>query len=150
MRAVIQRVSQASVTIDNSLYSHIKHGLLILLGVEHADSDEDVKWLSKKIAQLRIFYDHKGQINQSVIDISGQLLVVSQFTLHAKTKKGNRPSYIQSAKAEQASKLYQQFVDQLRMDSRLEVKTGQFGADMQLQLINDGPVTIIIDTKNKE
>ena len=150
MRAVIQRVSQASVTIDNSLYSHIKHGLLILLGVEHADSDEDVKWLSKKIAQLRIFYDHKGQINQSVIDISGQLLVVSQFTLHAKTKKGNRPSYIQAAKAEQASKLYQQFVDQLRMDSRLEVKTGQFGADMQLQLINDGPVTIIIDTKNKE
>ena len=150
MRAVIQRVSQASVTIDNSLYSHIKHGLLILLGVEHADSDEDVQWLSKKIAQLRIFYDHQGQMNQSVIDISGQLLVVSQFTLHAKIKKGNRPCYIQAAKAEQASKLYQQFVDQLRTDSRLEVKTGQFGSDMQLRLINDGPVTIIIDTKNKE
>lgn len=150
MRAVIQRVSQASVTIDNSPYCHIKHGLLILLGVEHADSDEDVKWLSKKIVQLRIFNDHEGQMNQSLEDADGQILVVSQFTLHAKTKKGNRPSFIKAAKADKAIKMYQHFVDKLKIDSGQEVKTGQFGADMQLQLINDGPVTIIIDTKNKE
>ncbi|MGC6470370.1 MAG: D-aminoacyl-tRNA deacylase [Flavobacteriales bacterium] len=150
MRAVIQRVSQASVTIDNNTYSHIKNGLLILLAVEHADNHEDLEWLSKKIVQLRIFNDHQGQMNQSVVDIKGQLLVVSQFTLYAKTKKGNRPSFIQAANPEKASKLYQQFINQITMDSQLQVTTGQFGADMQVQLINNGPVTIIIDTKNKE
>ena len=150
MRAVIQRVSQASVSIDNGAYTHIKSGLLILLGVEHADNHEDVEWLSKKIVQLRIFNDHKGQMNQSVIDINGQLLVVSQFTLHAKTKKGNRPSFIQAAKPVEAKLLYSQFIDQISSDSGLETKTGQFGANMQVQLTNDGPVTIIIDSKNKE
>lgn len=150
MRAVIQRVSQASVTIDNNTYCHIKDGLLILLAVEHADNHEDLEWLSKKIVQLRIFNDHQGHMNQSVVDIKGQLLVVSQFTLYAKTKKGNRPSFIQAANAEKASKLYQQFINQITIDSQLQVTTGQFGADMQVQLINDGPVTIIIDTKNKE
>lgn len=150
MRAVIQRVSQASVTIDNNTYSHIKNGLLILLAVEHADNHEDLEWLSKKIVQLRIFNDHQGQMNKSVVDIKGQLLVVSQFTLYAKTKKGNRPSFIQAANPEKASKLYQQFINQITMDSQLQVTTGQFGAEMQVQLINNGPVTIIIDTKNKE
>ena len=150
MRAVIQRVSQASVTIDNNTCCHIKNGLLILLAVEHADNHEDLEWLSKKIVQLRIFNDHQGHMNQSVVDIKGQLLVVSQFTLYAKTKKGNRPSFIQAANAEKASKLYQQFINQITIDSQLQVTTGQFGADMQVQLINNGPVTIIIDTKNKE
>ena len=150
MRAVIQVVSEASVSIDGQIYSQIQKGLLILLGIEQSDTEQDVEWLSKKIANLRIFADENNQINKSVIDVKGQLLVVSQFTLHAKTKKGNRPSFIDAARTDVAIPLYGAFVKRLSEDSQSQVLTGQFGANMQVNLCNDGPVTILIDSKNKE
>jgi D-aminoacyl-tRNA deacylase len=150
MRAVIQRVSEASVTIDHLVKSSIKRGLLILLGIEEADKQKDIDWLSSKIARLRIFNVENGVMNLSVIETGGEILVVSQFTLHASTKKGNRPSYIKSAKPDIAIPLYEQFVKQLKIESGLTVLTGEFGAMMEIKLINDGPVTIIIDTKLKE
>jgi D-aminoacyl-tRNA deacylase len=150
MRAVIQRVSHASVTIDGSIKSEIGKGLLVLLGVEDADGPEDIEWLTKKIAQLRIFSDADGLMNLSVQDIGGQIIVVSQFTLHASTKKGNRPSFIRAARPEVAIPLYEKFVGVLRTTSGLEVLTGEFGGDMKVALLNDGPVTIVMDSKSKE
>ncbi|HWN87613.1 MAG TPA: D-aminoacyl-tRNA deacylase [Chitinophagaceae bacterium] len=150
MRAVIQRVSKASVTIDNKIYSRINNGLLVLLGIEDADTAEDVEWLSGKIVNLRVFNDGKGVMNVSVKDIDGDILVVSQFTLHASTKKGNRPSYIKASKPEFAIPVYEKFVQQLTGDLGKKVYTGIFAADMQVELLNDGPVTIVIDTKNRE
>ncbi len=150
MRAVIQRVSNASVIIDNKIYSQINHGLLVLIGIEDADTAEDIKWLSGKIANLRIFNDENGVMNISVKDIGGDILVVSQFTLHASTKKGNRPSYIKASKPEIAIPLYENFLERLKTELGKEIRTGIFGADMKVELLNDGPVTIIIDTKNKE
>lgn len=150
MRAVIQRVTQASVTVENQTISEINNGVLILLGIENADSIEDIQWLSKKIANLRIFDDENGVMNKSLIDIQGEALIVSQFTLHASTKKGNRPSYIKSAKPDISIPLYKQFIQQMETDLGKKVATGKFGADMKVSLLNDGPVTIIIDTKNKE
>ena len=150
MKAVIQRVSQASVSIDNNILSSIKKGLLILVGIEDSDTKEDIEWLSGKITRLRIFNDNNNVMNLSVKDVDGEILVISQFTLHASTKKGNRPSYIRSSKPEIAIPLYKQFIKQLEYDLGKEIKTGEFGAMMQVSLINDGPVTIVIDTKNKE
>jgi D-tyrosyl-tRNA(Tyr) deacylase len=150
MRAVIQRVSRASVTIEQKKYSSIKTGILILVGIENADISEDADWLCKKISQLRIFNDENGVMNLSVKDIHGEILVVSQFTLHALTKKGNRPSYIKAASPDIAIPLYESFVKKLHEETGQEIKTGVFGAMMEVELINDGPVTIIIDTKNKE
>lgn len=150
MKAVIQRVSEASVTIDNKIKSEIKLGLLLLIGIEEADNTDDIQWLSNKICQLRIFNDETGVMNLSVKDIDGEILAISQFTLHAKIKKGNRPSYIQAAKPEIAIPLYNQFVEQISFDLGKNIKTGEFGAHMAVELINDGPVTIIVDTKNKE
>lgn len=149
MRAVIQRVLEASVTIDARIKSEIGKGLLILLGVEDADSELDIDWLCRKIVNLRIFSDEDGVMNLSVLDIHGSILVVSQFTLHASTKKGNRPSYIKAAKPEISVPLYESFVKNLSQ-YELIVQTGEFGADMKVGLINDGPVTILIDTQNKE
>lgn len=150
MRALIQRVSQASVTIEGIVRSEMKTGLLIFLGIENADDVTDMEWLCKKIANLRIFSDENGVMNKSVLDIDGEALVVSQFTLHASTKKGNRPSYIKAAKPDIAIPLYEQFCAELEMVMKKPVKTGEFGADMKVSLFNDGPVTIWIDTKNKE
>jgi D-tyrosyl-tRNA(Tyr) deacylase len=150
MRAVIQRVSTASVTINGNIYSTIENGLLVLLGIEDADSDEDIEWLSGKIVNLRIFDDEAGVMNVSLKDKGGELLLVSQFTLHASTKKGNRPSYIKASKPEIAIPVYEKMIRQLSTDLGKEIKTGVFGADMKVQLLNDGPVTIIMDTKNKE
>ena len=150
MKAVIQRVSRASVTVDGKIISEIKSGLLILLGIEDADSDEDIEWLSRKIINLRIFNDSEGVMNNSLLDIDGNAIVVSQFTLHASTKKGNRPSYIKAAKPDVAVPLYENFIRQLEKDLGKKVGTGIFGADMKVDLLNDGPVTIGIDTKNKE
>ena len=150
MRAVIQRVSKASVTIDNKIYSQINNGLLVLLGIEDADTAEDIEWLSGKIVQLRIFNDENGVMNISVKDCNGDILVVSQFTLHASTKKGNRPSYIKASKPEFAVPMYEKFVQQLSIDLGKTIATGEFGADMKVELLNDGPVTIVIDTRNKE
>lgn len=150
MRVVIQRVSSASVTIEGQVVAQIQAGLLVLLGIEEADNNEDVNWLSKKIVQLRIFNDENDVMNRSVSDIEGDVIVVSQFTLHALTKKGNRPSYIKAARPEIAVSLYEQFCNQLSTDLGKPVQTGVFGADMKVQLLNDGPVTIWIDTKNKE
>ena len=150
MRVVIQCVSEASVIIDGQIYSQIQKGLLIFLGVEHSDTEKDVEWISKKIVNLRIFSDENNQMNKSVIDIKGQLLVVSQFTLHAKTKKGNRPSFINAARPEVAMPLYQALVKRLKVDSLSQVLTGKFGSNMQVMLCNDGPLTLIIDSKNKE
>ncbi|MFO7829480.1 MAG: D-aminoacyl-tRNA deacylase [Bacteroidales bacterium] len=149
MRAVIQRVTQASATIDQHIKSSINNGLLILVGIEAADTIEDIKWLSNKITQLRIFDDEDGIMNLSVKDIDGEILAISQFTLHAKTKKGNRPSYQQAAKPDVSIPLYNLFVEQLGSDLGKEIKTGEFGAYMKINLTNDGPVTIMIDTKNK-
>jgi D-tyrosyl-tRNA(Tyr) deacylase len=149
MIAVIQRVSSSSVEIDNSIKSKIHRGLLVLLGVEEADSDEDIDWLSSKIVNLRIFNDDEGVMNRSVKDVNGEIIVVSQFTLHASTKKGNRPSYIKAAKPEISIPLYEKFVTSLEQVLERQVQTGDFGADMKVHLVNDGPVTIIIDTKNK-
>jgi len=150
MRAVIQRVSSASVKVDDKITGEIKQGLLVLVGIEDSDGQEDLEWLSGKIVNLRIFNDEEGVMNKSVKDIDGGLLVVSQFTLHAATKKGNRPSYIRASKPDIAVPLYEQFKQQLTADLGKEIQAGIFGADMKVELLNDGPVTIIIDTKNKE
>jgi D-tyrosyl-tRNA(Tyr) deacylase len=150
MRAVVQRVTEASVSIDGHIHSKIKHGLLVLLGVEENDTVEDVVWLAAKIVNMRIFADDQGLMNRSLCDIMGELLVVSQFTLHASTKKGNRPSFIRAAKPEFATMLYEMCCKQLSQELSRPVKTGVFGADMQVKLVNDGPVTILIDTKIKE
>lgn len=150
MKVVIQRVCQASVTINQKLKSEIENGLLVLLGIEENDTTEDIEWLSGKIIRLRIFNDNKGAMNLSVNDINGDIILVSQFTLHASTKKGNRPSFIKAAKPELAIPLYDQFINQLEKDLNKPVKTGEFGANMKIALVNDGPVTIIIDSKNKE
>jgi len=150
MRVVIQRVKQASVTIDNSDFSEIKSGLLILLGIEDSDTQDDIEWLCGKISRLRIFDDENGVMNKSITDINGELLVVSQFTLHASTKKGNRPSYIRASKPDFAIPVYENFVKYLHQISNLSVKTGKFGAMMDVALINDGPVTIIMDSKQKD
>jgi D-tyrosyl-tRNA(Tyr) deacylase len=150
MRAIIQRVSEASVVIEKQKVADIYAGLLILLGIEVEDTKEDSIWLAKKISQLRIFADEEGVMNKSIIESGGEVIVVSQFTLHAKTKKGNRPSYIKSARPEQSIPLYEQFKENLSLAIGKEVQSGEFGADMKVILTNDGPVTIIIDTKNKE
>jgi D-aminoacyl-tRNA deacylase len=150
MRAVIQRVSQANVVIDDNIRSAIAKGLLILVGIEDADTAEDITWLSSKIVNLRIFNDASGVMNESVKEQGGDILVVSQFTLQASTKKGNRPSYLKASKPPVAVPLYEQFVQQLQTDLGKQIYTGEFGADMKVSLLNDGPVTIIIDTKNKE
>ncbi|SNB33248.1 D-aminoacyl-tRNA deacylase [Flavobacterium psychrophilum] len=150
MKVVIQRVSQASVTIDSKIVAKIQKGLLILAGIEDSDNQEDINWLSSKIINLRIFEDKNEVMNLSVKDINGEIIVVSQFTLQALTKKGNRPSYIKASKPEIAIPLYQSFVSQLETELGKKVQTGIFGADMKVSLINDGPVTIIIDSKNKE
>ena len=150
MRAVIQRVSKASVEIDNRQKASIKRGLLILLGIEDIDSPDDIEWLCKKIVNLRIFNDENGVMNRSIMEIDGEILLVSQFTLHASTKKGNRPSYFRASKPEIAIPLYEKFIDFLEKEFGKKIQTGTFGADMQVELINDGPVTIFIDTQNKE
>ncbi len=149
MKAVIQRVSKASVTIEGEKVADIKSGLLILLGITNEDAKEDIDWLSKKINNLRIFNDANGVMNKSLIDSLGNAIIVSQFTLQASTKKGNRPSYMQAAKPEIAIPLYKEFIHQFEQDLGKKVQTGEFGADMKVELLNDGPVTIIIDTKNK-
>lgn len=150
MRAVIQRVKDASVTIDGKMKSAINHGLLVLLGIEDSDNDEDAHWLSAKIVNLRIFDDENGVMNISVKETGGDILLVSQFTLHASTKKGNRPSYIRASKPDMAIPIYEKMIAQLEIDLGKKIYTGEFGADMKVQLLNDGPVTIVIDTKNKE
>lgn len=150
MKTVIQRVASASVTIDNQIVAHINQGLLVLIGIEDADNQEDIIWLTSKIVNLRIFADANNVMNLSVKDIDGEVIIVSQFTLHAATKKGNRPSYIKASKPEIAIPLYEKFISQFEKEFEKKVQTGQFGADMKVALINDGPVTIIVDTKNKE
>jgi D-tyrosyl-tRNA(Tyr) deacylase len=150
VKAVIQRVSESSVTINNEIVAQIQQGLLVLVGIEDADNQEDIIWLTSKIANLRIFADENDVMNLSLKDIDGDMVVVSQFTLHALTKKGNRPSYIKASKPEIAIPLYESFVKKMEIELGKKVQTGQFGADMKVSLINDGPVTIIIDTKNKE
>lgn len=150
MRAVIQRASRASVTVDGNITGSIGTGLLVLLGIEDADNTEDIIWLSNKIVNLRIFNDEEGVMNRSVKEVGGNVLLVSQFTLHAATKKGNRPSYIRASKPDVAIPLYEQMISQLSQDLGKPVPTGIFGADMKVDLLNDGPVTIIIDTKAKE
>ena len=150
MKVVVQRVSQASVTINGKIKSSIGLGLLVLLGIEHSDSQEDIEWLSSKIVNLRIFNDENGIMNFSLKDANGELVLVSQFTLHASTKKGNRPSYIKAAKPEIAIPLYEKMIAQLQNDLGKSIHTGTFGADMKVSLLNDGPVTIVIDSKQKE
>ena len=150
MRVVIQRVTRASVTIDNNIEGQIASGVLIFLGIVAEDTLEDIKWLSKKISNLRIFNDENDMMNLSLIDQNFEALVISQFTLHAQTKKGNRPSYIKAARPEIAIPLYEEFIRQLQHDLGKEVQSGVFGANMEIDLLNDGPVTIIIDTKNRE
>lgn len=150
MRVVIQRVKNASVSVKGKQISSIEKGFLILVGIEDVDTKEDVEWLTQKIVNLRVFDDENGIMNKSVVDVDGEILVVSQFTLFASTKKGNRPSYIRASKPDFAVPMYQQFCEKLTQLFGKEIKTGIFGADMQVSLLNDGPVTIIIDTKNKE
>lgn len=150
MKAVIQRVSEASVTIEGNKVANIQKGLLVLVGFEDADNNEDLNWLTSKIANLRIFGDENDVMNLSLKEVGGDMIIVSQFTLHANTKKGNRPSYIKAAKAEVAIPLYEAFITQMEAELGKKVQTGKFGADMKVALLNDGPVTIIIDTKNKE
>ena len=150
MRVVIQRVSSASVSIDKKIKSQITNGLLVFLGIEIEDTKEDSLWLANKIAQLRILSDKDGIMNKSITEIDGEIIVVSQFTLHAKTKKGNRPSYLKAARSEQAIPLYEQFKEDLSIAVGKQVQSGEFGTEMKVSLTNDGPVTIIIDTKNKE
>lgn len=150
MRVLIQRVTHASVTINNEIVSAVKQGLLILIGIEDSDNLDDIDWLTKKITALRIFDDESGVMNRSVADVNGEILVVSQFTLHASTKKGNRPSYIRASKPDIAIPLYETFCQTLEQGLRKPVKRGQFGADMKVELLNDGPITIWIDSKNKE
>ena len=149
MRVVIQRVSQASVTINDAIEGKINTGFMILLGIGHEDTNEDIEWLTQKITNLRVFSDEEGKMNLSILDIKGEILLISQFTLFASTKKGNRPSFIQSAKPEIAIPLYEKFIESIK-DFGIKVSTGIFGADMKVSLTNDGPVTIIIDSKNKE
>ena len=149
MKVVIQRVTYSNLSIDNKIYSQINSGLVVLLGITHDDDDNDVQWLAKKIVNLRIFNDDKNIMNKSLIDVSGELMIVSQFTLHAQTKKGNRPSYIDAANGDIAEKIYKSFVLEIENKYNLKLKTGKFGSDMKVELENDGPVTIIIDTKNK-
>jgi len=150
MKAVIQRVTKASVTIEGRINGQIGNGLLVLMGIEDADTDDDIDWLSSKIVNLRIFNDDKGVMNISVKDLAGDILLISQFTLHASTKKGNRPSYIKASKPEIAIPIYEKMITQLSIDLDKKIQTGIFGADMKVELLNDGPVTIVIDTKNKE
>lgn len=150
MRIVIQRVSEASVTVDGVVTGSIASGLLVLLGIEDADTDEDISWLSNKITNLRIFNDDNGVMNRCVKDIEGDLLLVSQFTLHASTKKGNRPSYIKASKPDFAIPMYEKMIRQLAQDLGKPIQTGVFGADMKVRLLNDGPVTILMDSANKE
>jgi D-tyrosyl-tRNA(Tyr) deacylase len=150
MRAVIQRVRKASVTIRGNIFSSIEEGLLVLLGIEDADTEEDIEWLSAKVINLRIFDDENGVMNVSVKEKKGGILLVSQFTLHASTKKGNRPSYIRASKPDKAIPLYKKMIHQLSVDLDHPIQTGEFGADMKVELLNDGPVTIVIDTKNRE
>jgi D-tyrosyl-tRNA(Tyr) deacylase len=150
MRAVLQRVTEASVKVDGEITGAINEGLLILVGVEDADTQEDIDWLAKKIAGCRIFNDENGVMNRSVMEIGGGLLAVSQFTLMASTKKGNRPSYIRASKGPVAEPIYEKFCQTLEKESGIKVEKGIFGADMKVSLLNDGPVTIIMDTKNKE
>jgi D-aminoacyl-tRNA deacylase len=150
MRVVIQRVKESRVIIGGHEKSAIGHGMLILIGIEEDDGPEDIRWLCGKISRLRIFDDASGLMNLSIQEVSGEILVVSQFTLHASTKKGNRPSYIRAARPEQAIPLYEEFIRQVGLESRCPVKTGEFGAMMDVELINDGPVTIIVDSKNRE
>lgn len=150
MKVVIQRVSRASVTVDEKITGQIGDGLLVLLGIEDADGDEDILWLSNKIVNLRVFNDDNGVMNKSVLEMKGGILLVSQFTLHASTKKGNRPSYIKASKPEFAIPMYEKMVGQLEADLDKPIQTGIFGADMKVELLNDGPVTIIIDSKNRE
>ena len=150
MRVVIQRVTEASVTIDDKIVASIQQGLLVLVGIEDADNQEDINWLCQKITNLRIFGDENQQMNLSVKDIDGDIIVVSQFTLHAATKKGNRPSYIKAARPEIAIPLYENFVQKLTEKLGKKIQTGVFGADMKVSLVNDGPVTICMDSKNKE
>lgn len=150
MRVVLQRVSKASVTVNDKKLSAIEEGLLILLGIENEDSQEDIDWLTNKIVNLRIFNDLEGVMNTSLLDTEGDAIVVSQFTLHASTKKGNRPSYIKAARPDVAIPLYEAFIVALESKMGKKVGTGEFGADMKVELLNDGPVTILIDTKNKD
>lgn len=150
MRAVVQRVSEASVTIEGIRVADIGTGLLVLVGIEDADTHEDISWLCAKIVKLRIFGDDEGVMNRSIEDTNGDIIIVSQFTLHAATKKGNRPSYLKASKPETAIPLYEAFIKQMEKELGKNVQTGQFGADMKVALLNDGPVTILIDTKNKE
>lgn len=150
MRIFIQRVKNASLSIDGVVHGKINHGMLVLVGIEHEDTQEDADWLISKLINLRIFSDEEDKMNWSIQQVSGQLLVISQFTLHASTKKGNRPSYIRAARPETAIPLYDYFIQKLRIQSKLTVQTGVFGANMQVQLINDGPVSIFIDSKNRE
>jgi D-tyrosyl-tRNA(Tyr) deacylase len=150
MRAVIQRVSQASVTVEGTIIGQIQRGLMVLVGIVNEDDNADIEWLSNKIIQMRIFDDENGVMNKSLIEVGGAILLVSQFTLHASTKKGNRPSYIAAAKPEVSIPLYEAMIQQLQKDLGTSIQTGKFGADMKVALINDGPVTITIDSKNKE
>lgn len=150
MRALIQRVSRASVTVDSRIVGSIEQGFLVLLGIEESDTEEDLTWLSRKIVGLRLFDDDQGLMNRDLSDVGGGILLVSQFTLHAATKKGNRPSYIRAARPEVARPMYEKMIQQLQSDLGKPISTGEFGANMQVELVNDGPVTIWIDTKNKE
>ena len=150
MKIVIQRASEASVTINNEKVAEINQGLVVLLGIEDSDTDDDIKWLSSKIVNLRIFNDENEVMNCSVKDVNADIILVSQFTLHASTKKGNRPSYIKASKPDFAIPMYEKFIHQLEVDLEKKIQTGQFGADMKVALINDGPVTIVIDSKNRE
>ncbi|WP_060872579.1 D-aminoacyl-tRNA deacylase [Myroides odoratus] len=150
MRIVIQRVTEASVTVEGTIIGSIGTGLLVLVGIEEVDTKQDIEWLSGKLVNLRIFEDEQGVMNKSVLDVGGEVLIVSQFTLHASTKKGNRPSYIKAAKPDFAIPMYEDFVAQVSRDLNKKVQTGRFGADMKVALLNDGPVTICIDSQNKE
>jgi len=150
MRVVIQRVSEASVTVDSNITGSIQKGLLVLVGIEDADTNEDIEWLCGKIINLRIFDDEEGVMNKSVLDVGGNILLVSQFTLHASTKKGNRPSYIKASKGDFAIPMYEKMITELENVSGKKIQAGIFGADMKVRLLNDGPVTIVIDSKNKE
>lgn len=150
MKVVVQRVSKASVTINNEKVASIGSGLLIFLGIVNEDTQDDIEWLTRKIVNLRVFDDENGVMNKSLLDVDGDVIVVSQFTLHALTKKGNRPSYIKAAKPDIAIPLYENFIKQFENDLNKKIQTGQFGADMKVELLNDGPVTLVIDTKNLE
>ncbi|WP_375581142.1 D-aminoacyl-tRNA deacylase [Marivirga tractuosa] len=150
MIAVLQRVSEASVTIENEVKGEIQNGLMILLGIEEADNEEDIEWLNRKIINMRIFNDENGVMNKSLLDVEGEILLISQFTLHASTKKGNRPSYIKAAKPDIAIPLYEKMLRSLDMEIPTKLRSGEFGADMKVSLVNDGPVTIILDSKDKK